>query len=334
MKLAVTSLALLIIVGLVGCKNGEGDNAAQLQPLNLASKPTIRTLKSAEFPDGKYQTFSVVSSSVIFGKSSLTDSQEKQMLFALRNVLEFIGYTFVSLDENPDFVATVDGSAEYRESYVEPSVITVPRYVPAKTITSNSTSTGNFNYSTWGNYSSYGWGSWTGQITTTTRIPGYVTTETRILPGYTVGAYYPTVTIGIYDGKSRQLVWQGFGAGASKCPNISISGQILLYELIGDFPQYTQGRRLIDSLGVPILVVTLNGKDYFPVVIGKSAKNSPLAPLGLKFGDLITTINGELLDNIPTSTALERILTATEGEFKLTVWRNDKPIELRYKPKK
>jgi len=258
----------IIVAFLAGCASTS--RITNLSPAYLYSTPTVSSYKNPEAKISGYQTFSVFPQSLISEKTEMNEILEKQMLFFLRNQLEAKGYRFVELNQQPDFLATVNVSSKYESSYVPPQTVTMPQWVPGRTVTTYGTSSGTFNYNTYGSYSSYSWGNYFGSSTSTTYVPGYMTTQTYTRPGYTVGHYYPAAGISIYDGKTLERVWLGTGAGTSDNADVRVSSQFVISHIFAEFPnasppygfQPTQG-----VLGVGLGIFTNDGNNYVPTII-------------------------------------------------------------------
>lgn len=166
----------------------------------------------------------------------------------------------------------------------------MPHYIPGKTITTYQ--------NTYGNINTYGdmniWGTYSGHSTSTTNIPGALTTQTYTRPGYTVGHYYPSALILIYDGANLdKKIWSATGAGASDVSDFRISGQGVLGDMLKKIPDCKNPglSELKGYIGITYLIVTIEGNNYFPV-IGISP-NSPAQRAGLLNEDIITHINEE-----------------------------------------
>jgi len=151
-KFVLLPIALLLMI--VGCATTRVTN---LTPAYLQLEPSVQSYKDLSFKESEYRTFSVFASSLISDGTQLGGGiLEKQMLFVLRNAFEELGYKFVELNQSPDFLVTIDGSAQYKEIYVPPQTLTVPHLEPGRTITTYDNTTGSFNYNTYGDYSSCG----------------------------------------------------------------------------------------------------------------------------------------------------------------------------------
>jgi hypothetical protein len=294
-----------------------------LTPANLQIDPSTSTYKDPSTDFTEFRTFSVFPFSLISKETKMNEIMEKQVLFFIRSHFEASGYIFVELKESPDFLVTADVASEYKEKYVPPQTITMPRLVPGRTITSHGTSFGNFNYNTYGSYSSYGYGSYSGISTTTTHLPGYVTTETYTRPGYTVGYHYPSASVEVFDAHTFKLIWTGTGVGTSRNPDVRVSCQLVLAKMISEFPsvpiQYictpTEG-----AMGVKFAVVTVDGNNYFPTVLGLPEKG-PAKKAGVKLYDMILSIDGHPVVNTPLSEVICRMMGASGSPARLELWR-------------
>lgn len=296
-----------------------------LSVADLLEKPAISTFRDPDTDFSRYKTFSVFPFSLLSDKLPSNEIMEKQFLFALRNSLELRGYRFVPLGDHPDLIATMDASAEYKESIVPAQTLLVPRYVPGRTLTTTSSTTGSLNLTTLGTYGSeYSWGSYSGLTTSTTYIPGYSTLQTVTRPGYTVGAYYPAVSISIFDGKTLKNVWFGSGAGSSHTSDPRISSQVVITYLMGEFPTIPAARQPLP--GVRIGVFTNDGNAYVPVVL--DVPNGPAKKAGLKQYDMILGIDGRSLINKPFSEALAVLRGEPGTRSILDVLRLDKRLSL------
>jgi hypothetical protein len=323
-------VSIIFIPLILACATNQISN---ITPTLLYSKPLVETYKDPAFRAENYKTFSVFPSSVIDDNATFKNEiLEKQMLFELRNWLEAKGYTFVGTDQNPDFMATIDGSATYHESYVPPSSITLPLYVPSKTLTAYGKDRGTFDFNTFGDYSSYGWGNWSGNYTKTVEIPGYYTSQTYESPGYYSGAYYPGITIRIYDGHSFENKWTGIGVGTSANSDIRISAQMVINDILIDFPNCINSDNSTNSnrgvIGVFCIILTVDGNQYYPYVI-KLMPDKPAEKAGIKRYDLITTINGIPTENRSFSECMELLAGGPQTEVVISIKRLDKSLQFR-----
>jgi hypothetical protein len=266
-----------------------------LSPAYLYFTPSTSSFRDPDAQLERYKTFSLFPLSLISKESKMNPILERQLLFYIRNLLEAKGYEFVQLGQNPDFLVTLWADIKYQESYVPPSSITLPHWVPGKTITTYGSSSGSFKLNTFGDYSSYGWGTWSSSDTKTTYIPGYMTTRTYTRPGYTVGHFYPTAVIQVYDGKTLRNVWMGSGAGTSDNADIRISGQFVLAHILKDYPNCLslgiKDNIKSGMIGIQYGIFTNDGNSYFPTVINLR-EGAPAKKEGLEVHDMIIEVNG------------------------------------------
>lgn len=295
-------MPLLLISCVTTEKSTLTTKLTNLSPASLYSTPSTTIFSAPDIPLEKYKSFSVFPLSLISEEIKMNPILERQLLFYVRNLLEAKGYEFVRLDQNPDFLVTVRADAKYHERYVPPSTFPIPFWTPGKTITTFGTSSGHFNFNTFGDFSSYGRGNWSGSDTKTTYIPGDMTLQTLTKPGYTIGHFYPIAIVEIYDGKTQKNVWIGSGAGTSDNSDVRISGQFVLQHILKDFPNYT-GADIIKKEkmdGIEFSIFTNDGNSYFPTVI--SLRDDSIAKkAGLETHDMITEVNGVSTLNKPLS---------------------------------
>lgn len=282
----------------------------------------VSSYKTPERNISGYRTFSVFPQS-LFEKTEMNEILEKQMLFFLRNHLEAKGYKFVELNEQPDFLATINASAKYETSYVPPETVTQRQRVLGQTITTYGTSSGTFNYSTYGSFSSYGWGNYSGLSTSTTYVPGYITTQTYTRPGHTIGHYYPVAGISVYDGKTLERVWFGTGAGISGNADVRVSSQFVVDYILDELPDaavpYDQ-QPSDGVLGMGVKIFTNDGNNYVPTITAV-AQNSPAQKVGLRAFDMILAVDNVSVVNKPLRAVLKLIAGRPGSIARLEVWR-------------
>ena len=208
------------------------------------------------------------------------------MLFALRNSLETLGYRYVESPTEADMVATIDADDPYQEIDVPPTLTSVRRYIPPKTIT------------TYGSIYGDIYGSYTGTAT----IPGETYWETAVLPGYTFGRFFPMVSVTIADRNDPERVWVGTGVGFSKHQDVRVSSQFVLAEVMSRFPKCVH-RWDRDAFalepghdGSHFMVMTNNGNDFCPTII-QIDRGSPAARGGLRMFDMLIAVDGHSLRN-------------------------------------
>ena len=78
------SLILLLLLAITGCAN----RISNLAPAQLTHAPLVETFRDPNFNVTAYKTFSVLPYSTITKEQKTNPILEKQMLFALRNMME------------------------------------------------------------------------------------------------------------------------------------------------------------------------------------------------------------------------------------------------------
>lgn len=288
----------------------------------LFTEPQMMSYNDPGFNPEPYRTFSVIPYSAITGENKQLTILDKQMLFALRNVMEERGYDFVNIDQLPDFFATIDASMRYEQIDVPARQITVPKWVPSREIESYGTSSG---------YVS-GVGAYSGSSTITTTIPGYLTNETYTLPGYSTGLYFPVIVVAAYDRKTLANVWWGKGVASSKNNDIRIASQWVLKQLVGTkFPALKyQSDECKGQDGTIISTFTIDGNNYYPTVL-HVIPDSPAQKANIKVSDFIVAINGKPTVNKSPS-EIRSMSCGKEGDnITLRLFRNGKMIDVSMK---
>jgi len=276
-----------------------------MNPLLSVEGPVVRASRAMRADFSEYGTFSVVPFSIDGDK--MPEIMEEKLLFFLRNCFELVGYTFVKLADDPDFLVTGYVESEYRESYVPPSTYSMPRWVPGQTITSYGYLSG-----VYGQYSQ-AWGTYSGSTTTNTFIPGYMTMDTYTRPGYTTGMFYQTGAVRVYDSKTGKNIWSGSGASASKTGDPLIASQLLFVKMITEFPPKktlkTDKSTIIipaGDIGANYFLLSLDGNNFYPSVF-HVYKNSPALNAGIKVFDFIISVDGQSLSNMSLRGARSKI---------------------------
>jgi len=243
---------------------------------------------------------------------------EKQVLFFLRNQIETLGYKFVEPNQRPDFLATISVSSKYETLYVPPQTVTFPQWVPGQTIHS------------YGTY--YDWKGNSGSLSSTTYLPGYMTTQTYTRPGYTVGYHFPAVAISLYDGKTRERVWLGTGAGQSNNPDVRVSSQFIVGNMLEKLPYalhpfFPQPKPSDGVIGVRVEICTNDGNNYVPAIV-EVTKNSPIEKAGLLKHDMILAVNGASVINKPWSEVMDLLRGTPGSHLRLDVWRTGQKMSV------
>jgi hypothetical protein len=313
---------IFVLFSFVSC----APRVTNLTPALLEQRPSLNSYLDYEVPFDEYHTFSVMPISVLNDESKLKGGiLEKQMLFLLRNYFEAKGYDFVEIDDNPDFVVTIDAFSQYEEIYVPPSTGIMPTWIPGKKVSSTGTSFGTFNLNSYSGTS--GWGSYSGMSSTTTYVPGHLELNTYTKPGYSQGYYFPSISLYAFDANSKELVWSAVGVGTSHNNDIRVSGQFVLQGLVGDFPNPTEFTRNKGQIGVYIAIATNDGNNYFPTIL-KVIPYSPAYYAGIQLHDMIIEINGVPTVNKPLS-EIDQLCNQDVGEkLRMVIWRVGREVEV------
>jgi hypothetical protein len=329
------SLSFVFGVALLGSFIGCANQAkiTNLTPLNTYQRK-VHTFVDPDANFQKYQTFAIVPYSKMIGKTSLNPIAERQMMFFLRNLIEFHGYKYVSIQDSADFVFTIDADDEYREHYVPPVTVQVPVWVPSQTTTSTTKTQGDINAYSGGDYAS---GDYNGKSTTVTTTPGHLETGTETRGGYTVGHNYPRVSIFGYDAKSSKNIYQADGTGISDNDDARIACEWLADDCSRAIPRPDTTNfscpPLKGRVGVNYTIITTDGNTYWPGVIAV-VPNSPAEDAGIIPGDLILSIDGKDTRNKDYVFVLCLMRGDPGATHNFVLWRtgNRVPVAITLKP--
>ncbi len=178
-------------------------------------------------------------------------------------------------------------------------------------------------------YGAYGWGTYSGTSTSSTYVPGYLTTDTFTRPGYTLGYYYPTAVVAAFDARTFNNVWLATGAGTSTQSDARISSQFVITTMIAKFPPASE----VDSpspgvIGVALGCFTNDGNNYVPTILS-AADDGPAKKAGVKQHDMLLSVGGQSVVNAPTSRVYDLLRGEPGTEVELEVWRLNKRVGLR-----
>jgi len=333
----------------IGMKAEKKSNSLKAQMLNLspAEKDTLRKYSN-------FKTFSVMPLlkflTLIGGVNyDSLDNDKKEMLeefsfpdrgtenkvlFELRNFLEEKGYLFVPLNKNPDVIFCISGLLREDLAYIPPSLYSLPKWVPSKTITEKSSSSGILDFSSLGDYSSFGWGNWSSTTKNITRVPGYFKTETYTRPGYSVKNYYPAIIISGRKIVEKLPIFDAHAIGFSTNPDFSVNAQFVIKSLIEDLPEgfYNPDKNIVkEKVGIEISVLTNDGADYFPTIM-KVKEGSPAHKAGIKLYDMILAVNNKELSNESYSQVIKYLSLSSDSLLNISLWRVDKRIDTKVNP--
>jgi hypothetical protein len=270
-----------------------------LNPMLLFGEPKGTSFVDPDANFSSYRTFAVLPYSMLVGGTSLNAIAERQLAFYLRSLLELDNYKYVSTQDSADFVIAVNATNEYREHYVPPQTYQVPKWVPEKTVVSRTVNDGSINAN--GSDGSSASADYSSNATTSTTIPGYMTSTTQTTNGYIVGRFYPESMVFAYDRKSRKNIYQATASGVSSTHDVRVASQLLIIKCLKEIP----GCSAADNspcplqsgrIGLRSIVTTTDGNNYWPAITNV-VPNSPAELAGMEYGDFIISIDGVSMRN-------------------------------------
>ncbi len=104
-----------------------------LSSISLEKEPLVKVVKDPDIDFSKYETFFVFLPSLIYNDIEYSEIEEKQFVYDLRNNFEKLGYTFLPIEQNPDFLIIISPSSKFKEHYVPPQTVNIPTWVPGRT---------------------------------------------------------------------------------------------------------------------------------------------------------------------------------------------------------
>lgn len=297
--------------------------------LDYQLEPSVQVQKDPNYNEEKYRTFTLIPQRVLTKEGHLQGIAEKQVIFLVRNFFEKKGFVFVEPSKKPDLLISVDALTQYKEHYVPPQQVTVPKWVQGETYTTTSHHNGSLNmnaYDSYGN-SAYGNGSYSGTSTSYTTTPGYMTTESYTRPGYTQGFWYPTAMVNAYDLKTKSLIWQGIATGTTSSNDVRATSQGLFLRLAGQFPNshfedqtFPKSKGAVGILALPF---SRDGNSYFPTAF-QVVRGTPAYREGIEELDMIISVDGKSTENMPILEFYKRLGGEPDTDVKVSIQRLDK----------
>jgi len=295
-----------------------------LSHIHLQSDPKVTSFQDPDVDFEKFRTFTVLPSTNDATREN--PILAKQLAFYLRNVMEYHGYKFVAPSENPDIIATMDVKSEYHETYIPPQTISVPVYIPGKTITIESNSKGTASAFS---DDEYAYGNYSGTSSSTINVPGSMAMGTKTIPGQTVGHYYPILSVWLYGGNKKENIWLGTGVGVTDLKDTRLSCQPImnvLHSKIPYNPSLNSDTVNIGYIGMSYFVTTPDGNRFYPFITGVSG-GTPADEAGIEYEDAIIMINGTPTENLPLS-KISELLKGNVGEaVSFKIWRVGKAYD-------
>jgi hypothetical protein len=279
-----------------------------------------------------YKTYYLISTNQ-FLKGEDQSIQEKQLEFFLNNfIYTFCGLKFIPVSDSiePDLLIVYDYSNDYKERYVSPKTIYLPIWNKGRTSSTKINSSSSSNLNVIGDINLLGNVRTTNSSTINTSTPGEWTITQIERPGYTVGKYFPGVSIIIYDNSNKNKIWEGIGTGSSINKDFRLAGQYIMTYLgfeipIGSFRDEDLYLNNDGWMGLSIMPYNTEGQDFYPIITNIIDK-SPAIKGGLKVDDVIISINGIPTKNI-TSKKIANLIKGNVGSLiKFTIERNGKTI--------
>jgi hypothetical protein len=245
----------------------------------------------------KFKSFSVISINQYLKKEQ-QPFQEKQLEFFLSNfIYNQRSLEYIPLNDSlkPDLLVVYDYSNDFKEQYIAPQTVTIPYWRSGTTMntTVNTSTSGMVNVTGDVNITSLGHSSDQTNITSTT--PGEWTIRQVQKPGYTIGKFYPSLSIIIYNTSNNTKVWEGVGTGTSYSKDFRLSCQFIMTHLglnipIGSFQYDDLATGNNGRIGINFILFNSDGQNFYPVITTVE-DNTPASSSNLKFGDIILSIN-------------------------------------------
>lgn len=292
------------------------DNLRLLAPISHQDTitPVINVQERIDYKHIK--TFSVVPAPYDKDWNNSGTRKYEMILFKLKSEMELIGYRYVDLDSSPDITVTALATNKVVQSDISSYSMNMPVYNPPSTITSNVSSSGNFNV-----YAKdvRGRGTYNGVSTISTEVPGYYTNQEIVVPGQVLTTILPVIKVAVYD-KSKDLVWLASSVGETKTTDLSISSQLLIRKTLSEFPKGEDARYdyQTQNCGFVVATYTIDGDNFFPIVFTVIG-GSPAHKAGIRQYDIITKINNISVAN----TSEKQLRTNPEFDF-----RNDNSMSV------
>lgn len=268
----------------------------------------------------KYKSFSMISTNQFLKKEEQT-FLEKHIEFFFSNIVNYVGLLkYIPFNDSikPDLLFVYNYSHDYAEKYVSPQAYTIPywNYGGRTTTTINTNASGTANVI--GDVNLTGSGYVNKSSTINTQNPSEWKLMRIEKPGYTVGKYYPSFSVIIYDTSNGKKIWEGTGTGTSDNKDFRLTGQMIMVNMALKIPRGSyEDDEFTNNSGYTGLIYfsyCTDGQRYFPVVY-YPIENSPATKSGFKDFDIITEINGvstinkthrqlELLERGPVGTKI------------------------------
>ena len=305
-RAVLSAVLVAVAAGAVGCASNKQHNFSHIN----FGKPLRKSFKDPDAEFGRLKKFTLFHFAATPDGKDINGIEESQLLYVLQNALLAKGYECVDTLPEADFVVGLRYSNEYKETYIPPRQVSVPRYTPGGTS------------QTFSNFSGYAGSTYVwGQGTATTYHPGTWTSDTITVGGYNVGFFYPFAMVFIVDAKSFKQLWTGSTISSSKNADVRLTGQFLLTDLVGnEFPDRADRPRVEKGwMGVGVVPLSRDGNSYFPAILAVQDK-SPAKRAGVRKFDQIVAIGDRSTENLTVQECFE-MFGAPGESLKLKVRR-------------
>lgn len=270
-----------------------------LQPSRIScSNYEEQLFNDPEVDYSMFKSFSLVSV-----KHLLKDEEqpllEKHIEFSLSNLIySKCNLNYVPFNDTikPDLLIVYDYSNNYEEKYIAPRTLSIPHYQPGQTTTSRTNSSNSGSINTYGDINISGNAYSNNQSTTTTTTQGEWSIKQIEKPGYTVGKYYPMVSLVFYNTANDRKIWEGTASGTSDNKDFRLAGQYLMTRLAVNIPKgsFVEKDFIPENnlpAGIDFILFNTDGQNYYPLITN-TIKNSVASKNGLVDYDVLLSING------------------------------------------
>ena len=313
-KLAAGGAAAALF--LAGC----GATRHNLSPLALVGPPAVRTDRSPDLDSAKFYTFSVFPVSKFSSTAGLkAGSYEDEMLFIVRCAFEARGFTFVAVNENPDFLVTVDTDMP-EAGAPPPTSLQLPERKAGNALALDAPLSGLFTPELRQQYAGLGWGALPEPDDMKGLFPGKSLLDS-LKPGQEMRG---TLTIVVLDGHNLNELWVGVGGGVSAVPSFKVAGQAIIWNMVNEFPRPPMAERrgsAAELMGIDYRICTNDGVRYYPAIIGLDPKRPSNASGDIGTYDVVLAVGGETVVNRPYSKVMHRLGGPPGIQINVTLWR-------------
>ncbi len=311
-------------VALTGCATPHG-----MTPLALDVGPAVREYKSPDFSSFAYRTFSVFPMSAVRGDAELKgEAYERPILYAVRNILEARGYTWVPAGQQPDFYVGVDMSPAVMEKSKAALVVAAPEWTAGRAMPGVLAPAALVPYDVWG------WGTPAAPDAVVAPLPAYPPPPGRADPFRSYeGWYLNRVIVSLIDGTSLGETWVGTGAGVSRVPDSRVGSQAVLWAVLHQLPAAASAEMSSggwDLSGLTFEVLAADGVRFYPGLTAVEPRSAAWKA-GLVPYDLLLGISGETTFNRSWADVRRMLLGRPESAANLTLWRNGQQVNVTAK---